>query len=619
MDTKQLWKRMGQDDNYPCGQYWQKYSDDAERIIEVYLSLPEEHKASYDVMFTQAANLPFFIQTCNRWHGSLATGAMLRAACGPLLTKGLLASVRMAWGDRKLFIPDDIYNRLLVYHLNRDNLAYTQIYGERNQVNLIEPNFFPHYKGNDSKNCLKNFEAPAFIGEGSAVTSRNEKQNARFPNVPKGLKMHLFHLLVHALHKGLPLTAKGLLHKRVVSQLDSMLQLDKEALSHLHVKSSFRQSLPPHVILVLDMALRLGLLRQHMGCYVVQLEQLNGFLNLPGNEVLHAMIATAVEHYLPRKALIRHFVHTSLYLGGKNNGSSDEAIINQFLYLGWLREDIDTINDARARIQAWLYVAHALGWYEVRTEERRWVFRTADHDTIRADKCLFVQPDFEIIVPPHTPLSIRFELEMFSQLQNCDRVDIYRLTRKSFEDGLENGRSIQFVMSLLMNYSLTGVPNNVRDTLEMWERCWEGKEQSRIPILWQQHNKRGKYPGKMQAELVYSPSSLQYDEIDTSSLENDVEASGKDDISSQWTKALRSYHASTKRDIVTAAIRYQTQLEVEFGGQTRIVVPLSSSISNEREWKVLAYVLPCPPHSNPTQLCPEQWDRVRIIMPKNLL
>lgn len=140
-----------------------------------------------------------------------------------------------------------------------------------------------------------------------------------------------------------------------------------------------------------------------------------------------------------------------------------------------------------------------------------------------------------------------------------------------------------------------------------------------MPKLWQDGNH-----GQVAEEAdlkgpVYSPSSLQYYEMDTGLLAQDAEEASYNDISGQWTKALRSYHTSTKRDMVMAAIRHQTQLEVEEEGRLQVIVPLTSTSSDDLGWAITAYVLPCLSSDKPVQLSPEKWDRVRLIVPEGLL
>jgi len=292
------------------------------------------------------------------------------------------------------------------------------------------------------------------------------------------------------------------------------------------------------------------------------------------------------------------------------------------------------------------------------------------------------------MVPPHTSFLIRFELEVFAELWKSDQMDTYRLTRDSFENGLEHGRSVQSVLSFLENCSLTGVPGHVRDAIEMWGRqygrvqfaevillrctdadtaqavqsamdsseplkrwlipigaldyivdrehvdevsnqltrfelpplqSWGGEERMRMPCLWQDEVREQEVLEADHEGPVYSPSSLQYYEMDTGSMAQDVDENSYDDISSQWTKALRPYHTSTKRDMVMAAIRHQTQLEVEEEGRTHVIVPLTSKVSDDKSWAVTAYVLPCLSSDKPVNLSPEKWDKIRLIVPEGLL
>lgn len=665
MNTYQLWKRTEQNKGHKehsCSQQWQRFSDNPDQIVEAYAALPEEHKASYDVMFNRTATLPFSLDALRKWHGPKATGAMLRAACGPLLKSGLLASVRTTWGERLLFIPKDIYERLLAFRLDRMDSMDSENVSLPKEMELGDALLYSLQPLN-----------------GSNVISAEAS---------KGMLTDLFQLLVYALNEGLPLTAKGLLHKRAITRLDSLLRIHGQVFAGWNVKIPFVESMPIHVAIVLDTALRLGLLRKDATSYAVENKQLKRWFSLPSQEASRAIAEVVIEHYLPNEALTRHIAYTVLYFGRMGKWSTDEIVGNACRDLGWLDIGNVTYDTVRQRIKEWLRTAHALGLCDVGEADDCWVFRTVHQEEDTEQRVLFVQPDFEIMVPPHASFLVRFELEVFAQLWNSDQMDTYRLTRESFENGLEHGRSVHSVLSFLESCSLTGVPDQVRDAIEMWGRqygrvqfsevvllrCadadtaqavqsamensellrnwlvpvgsedyivdrdhvdevesqlirfelpplkrWGGEERRRMPKLWQDGNYEHMEQEADREGPVYSPTSLQYYEMDTGSLAQDAEEASYEDISSQWTKALRSYHTSTKRDMVMAAIRHQTKLEVEEEGKSRVIVPLGSTSSDDQGWAISAYVLPCPSSDKPVLLSPEKWDRVRLIVPEGLL
>ncbi|MNP07768.1 hypothetical protein D3C76_998110 [compost metagenome] len=86
---------------------------------------------------------------------------------------------------------------------------------------------------------------------------------------------------------------------------------------------------------------------------------------------------------------------------------------------------------------------------------------------------IFVQPDFEILVPPDVSFLFRWELEAFCENVTVDTMSVYRLTRNSVALGAEWGRSPQAILELLQKHS-SGVPDNVKLALEQW-----GKEMGR--------------------------------------------------------------------------------------------------------------------------------------------
>ncbi|WP_174704672.1 helicase-associated domain-containing protein [Paenibacillus physcomitrellae] len=84
------------------------------------------------------------------------------------------------------------------------------------------------------------------------------------------------------------------------------------------------------------------------------------------------------------------------------------------------------------------------------------------------EAAFFVQPDYEVLVPPNTPYTIRWELELCCELISADVMTTYRLTRESVERAAENGRKAGEVLAFLERHALTGVPDAVSLAVREW-------------------------------------------------------------------------------------------------------------------------------------------------------
>ncbi|MNM73809.1 hypothetical protein D3C81_855510 [compost metagenome] len=138
--------------------------------------------------------------------------------------------------------------------------------------------------------------------------------------------------------------------------------------------------------------------------------------------------------------------------------------------------------------ESWLTALSGFGWIEMGTiTEKRIVFRwltkpelllvhgSTDLSSANVESpsvfqgMFFVQPDFEILVPPDVSFLLRWELEAFCENITVDTMSLYRLTRNSVALGADWGRSPQMILDLLQKHS-SGVPDNVKLALEQWGR-----------------------------------------------------------------------------------------------------------------------------------------------------
>ncbi|WP_157259894.1 helicase-associated domain-containing protein [Paenibacillus sp. OSY-SE] len=619
----------------------------------MFASLSMALRSSFTIMLREAGPLPFTFDTLRSWHGPEMPGAMLQMACSPLMDLGLLASVRKTWGERMLFIPSDVYERLLGYLLEQQHLQPTTVVIDET---LLQP-----------------------IGGAIEVGSSIE--------AAKGLPLDMFHLLVFAMKEGLPLTSKGTLHKRAISRLAAQFRTDESALSSFGVNYPFADTLPLTVAIVIDMALRFGLLNKEANRYVVNEAEMRVWLHRTIQQWLDVIAQNLVEHYVTAEPRVRHMIHAVLELGRGTAWHSDSEVIARLLAMGWLANDESQRVRNRELIRTWLRAAHAVGLCDVGTSGEDWVFRIVERDAEAGEGGFFVQPDFEIVLPSDTPFVLRWELEAFAEAQSSDQMDIYRLTRGSFERGIEQGRTKQSVLLFLEKHAWSGVPENVQDALELWSqqygrvqfaevvllRCadkdaadmikeelasaepyaqwiqpigeqdfavdrhhiaelsrsleriglsplqrWEGTEEDagRMAQIWEDEytsiplEQEGTAKG-----MVYSPSSLQYYEIETESLGGDEISSSFHDVPSLWTKALRPFHESTKKDMVTTAIQRQLQLEVERAGESVLLLPVSLVVTDDGAWKVEAHIVAGPSSSQLQLLSASEWEQMRLILP----
>ncbi|MGN7309213.1 helicase-associated domain-containing protein, partial [Bacillus subtilis] len=81
---------------------------------------------------------------------------------------------------------------------------------------------------------------------------------------------------------------------------------------------------------------------------------------------------------------------------------------------------------------------------------------------------IFVQPDFEIMVPPDVTPQVRWVLEMGTELISRDRMSIYRMTKERIIAASELGLTADEMINFLSRYAGSGVPEHVELAIQQW-------------------------------------------------------------------------------------------------------------------------------------------------------
>lgn len=356
------------------------------------------------------------------------SGASLRVALKLLRNKGLVYAVRKTWGDRLFFIPTDLFPRLQQY-------------------------FMP----------MRIMPADA---DSLGITVSHE--------AGRGLELELFYLLASIAKYGSPLTAKGTIHKKNVQKMLVSIAITVKDLAPLKLQYPNPDVLPSSVAFVLDLALKLDLIRKTPDAYILHVDGLLSWLpqgrsamqqhlwelwlsNVNGVEIW-------IQHLMYALGMIQHELWYDIH------DLSAWVVEHEFVTIS-KQITADSLHDV---MKAWFTMLCALGWMEMGAGSDgqsyvRWKipFYAAATDTV--DEGLFyVQPDFEIIVPPDVSFVVRWELECCAEHVRTDQVAMYRLTKESYMRAIDNGRQMDDMLELLAQKSRTGLPDPVKITIQQW-------------------------------------------------------------------------------------------------------------------------------------------------------
>ena len=94
-----------------------------------------------------------------------------------------------------------------------------------------------------------------------------------------------------------------------------------------------------------------------------------------------------------------------------------------------------------------------------------------------------LQPNFELMVSPDTPLDLLWEIERFADHDHTDVVSIYRLNRESIIRGLKDGLSADEIRNYIKNLTSNRIPQNVQFSLAEWFHSYGRVEVEEVLLL----------------------------------------------------------------------------------------------------------------------------------------
>lgn len=336
----------------------------------------------------------------------------------------------------------------------------------------------------------------------------------------------LFRTLAFIASEGLPVTAKGIVHKKNISRLAAALTLPEVQLKGLFPPDQLAlHPFPLPVMVMLDLLLCLGLVRRTDSAYLVEIGVLESWLQLSGKQMSNLLYRLIINRYGlpgPAEQHFRHIISSSGYYSGQ------WFMIRDILV--WMSEmglaQGQSMETLEASARNWLRALAGFGWCELGSLADgsacfRWTaskpeemhlgeptsFSSSSSGTpaqeigaekkrdqedlleqpgkrpVPASPGFIVQPDFEVLVPPECPYSQRWMLAACAELLHSDDLWSYRLTREKLESAAEHGLSPQTVISWLARNAKGGLPDQVEQSLVQWGKGIGRTELSEVILL----------------------------------------------------------------------------------------------------------------------------------------
>ncbi|WP_409341093.1 hypothetical protein [Paenibacillus sp. MBLB4367] len=514
------------------------------------------------------------------------SGAELRLGLLQLRRKGVLFSLRKSWGEQLFVLPEDtfgIWQKLLLQE-------------EPSASGLAEPD----------------------ESDGSEAFMR--------------IAWDLLLLLRFCSEHEVKLTGKGTMAKLQLASLLKIVTLKDTDLRRFALSYEYEAFYPPQAALVLETGFRLGLIAVNENRLSVDRNALGRLLSCT-NEVVHTAIYRCFrELYRPEELWLEHAL---VWLEGLGPDSLPKVSgLHGWLIKNGIVRETDR-SDSRAVLDDWLKAMDAIGWLELlaapdgetairfRVPSGGIGFRSGPSliEPKSRHSCIYVQPDFELLVPAGVPYADIWRLSAFADIVRVDRFSAMRLTKERVSAALARGEvnGAEECLRELTSLAIYGVPDNVEGTMRQWcKQVADGLEEKLLfPKM------KNARPLVLSAsaenfileigtahcgEFLFHPPSPAF-EVDSSIPDPNEGLPDIRQVPAMWLKQFRPYHASTCKELLRQAAEWKTYVKFGIAGTERFIVP--TAIVEERgEWKLQGREA-----ENTVMLSPDQWHAVQIMLP----
>ncbi|WP_256761530.1 helicase-associated domain-containing protein [Cohnella sp. WQ 127256] len=529
------------------------------------------------------------------------TGAEIRISVAQLRRSGILFAVRKAWGDQLLYIPTD-------------NVPLWQ--------HLLVP------------------------VKGDALTDLVSREITFKPTpyrLPLSLELLSAWQAIHRQPFSWTTKGKGAIPRSSITRIAEEMRLTSEELSCLSLDYPFHEQLPSPVALAIDVGLCCKVLQKVGNEIRISDSELNNWISQSPMEAdirLHELVMDrygAIQPVLHLTASVIFSLRTMEWYEEDQLQitSNQEESINKWLGLleafGWVERGICR-NKAVFRKKIGL-----IGAQDV-------LLNLSDTIGLPA---IFVQPDGEILVPPETGLRQRWVLNEIADRVTADAIFIYRMSPNACSRAFNRGYTNSFVVDFLQVESQYTLPGQVVQALEDWFKPLgkiyfaevmllrtDNKDVAEIlkqdsemaeklieqvgdrdfiidaasyPKLRTRLQKIGLPPldrtqegsinddnveashdedGEEESGWVYRRHTLSMFESDRTLPDANELFPGVSDIPATWITTPRTYHSSTRKELILRAIAWQASIRMDHNGSAQAFVPKVVK-DNGASWSVM--------------------------------
>ncbi|QHW34384.1 hypothetical protein GZH47_28715 [Paenibacillus rhizovicinus] len=569
--------------------------------------LEEEAALALELIVSGFGALPFTEEQVLRAARPGIAGAALRLGLLRLADAGIIFTVRRGWGEKLFVLPLD---SVLPWHHTIRSIRYELRTDTDWQTDAeIEIEMKTDWGSDDPRlTHVDPYAIEAMDDDGY---------------VPP-FSIQLLHALAQMNNAGLKLTSKQVLTKRTIAKGAGQLYMQDEALSALITPSPgpAAEAYPPALLFVLELALESGWLQEHNGSLELAADPWSAWLEQ----------APTVRE----AALLRQL--TAVVCAQNAAAAAGAAVLSSLAPNTWYRiADIEAVCLdgqrllARAHapmIEVWCRLLKQMGWIEQgadsegnpviqwRIDPRPFKREEDPHENMSESDWNAVQltPDGDLYVRERCSYSIRWQLETVADRRKIDYTTVYRMDADSYKRAAKAGFTRDSLAAYLEELTQEQLPDTVR---AMIAGGMDEHEQGKIQAQADETTGKKSAVGSSDA----SRANLYFQNTDGGAYELLQDRmtvkllfAGVDDIPSMWLKQFRTYHLSTRREMMEQALSWRTTVKLNCEGAITLFIP-ERIVEEDNRWAVSGYLQLNQHSQGAVKLYPNMWEEMMLVLP----
>ncbi|SEM75931.1 helicase-associated domain-containing protein [Paenibacillus sp. OV219] len=534
-------------------------------------------------------------------------GSELRIGLLHLQEAGIVFAVRRGWGEKLYGVPSDLYT--VWFHAMQDRKR------------------LPAMPEIDSYDIVPIDGSVGYVPP---------------------LSVQLLHAMAALQHTGMKRTTRGVLAKRAIESATAQLHYDNERLLGVAelTQADAAQLYPLPLAIMLQLAVQEGWLIERASAYYINQAGWENWLEQRAPKREERLLLQIIELLSSRNA--------AAAVGAAQLFTQSEA------YIWYRAADVEARLDRassavltkppQSTIAVWCQLLRTLGYMEVAEDEFgaavfRWLLqpielgvrddvndkandndndcdnededdnhndKANDEEVIRRFEAAAIQftPDGDIYVQEDCPYSVRWQLELIAERRRTDRVTVYRMTERSYKRTAEQGIGTGEVIHMLEAAADEPLPETMRAAISIGMSAHTAVlAPVPEPVSVTLH---GSNPSECEPSLLVL-GSQSYEIIIEHKAVRSLFA-GIESVPAMWMKQFRSYHLSTRRELMEQALSWRAAVKLSCEGQIKPFIP-ERIVDEDDKWAVIGY-LQEGGSCLPIKLQPDMWQEMMLVLPE---